>query len=207
MTGLELQKYENRDFHSGGSVYFRFESDWHGTDPIWGAFPGDCLKGRIVKSLQETLEYVVIPENVVRVAEDNFANCTALRAVQLHYGMEIVGDAFRNCPNLKYLVIPGYDPETARFFFDEYHDGWGRFFVYPDKELGFCDYIGEASFRQDKYLQKVAAESTDLRKNKKSIYSDYNIILRSHMIRMNFFAFDRFLDLTLCAELPEDALL
>ncbi len=165
------------------------------------SFYGHCICGRVPAAFREKIRSVKIPPDVVKISGDTFADCINLEAVILHDGMEICENAFRNCPKLKYLVIPGYDPVSSRFIVDEYDDGGWRRYRHMDPELGCCDEIGEAELWQNQDLRKLAGLSPDYIR-KVIIYSDPNVVFRSHWIRVNIHAVDHFMDLHFCDQLP-----
>lgn len=77
------------------------------------------LDGRLLYRYLGSDEHVIVPEGVVRIGPDAFADCTTLRSIVLPDGLRFISKhAFENCHSLTSINIPDSveEIETAAFF-------------------------------------------------------------------------------------------
>lgn len=194
-------------YYADDHVEFPFIDSVYKDDTHFKWF-GSRVYGRIPKENQSDIQCLQISEDTVVVDYDTFSDCTNLETVILHDCLEIRPGAFKHCPRLKYLVIPDYNPETCRFIFDEYDDGWGASFKYNDPDAHYpayqyFNYVGETELRNEDMLQKMAQSDNPSSYFCKHWLGDPDIIFCSHWIRINYFAFDRFIDLKILSVPPQ----
>lgn len=180
---------------NGYRAEFMYSSEWE-PDSYWERYNGKCITALQPEFVRKDLKYIVIPQDVVRVASGVFAGCENLEAVELHCGMEICKGAFAGCPKLKYLIIPGYNPEYCRFIADEYYDMHLEESMELD-EIGPYQCIGEAEFRQDERVHEM------LKRDDPDVDSEANFVIIGQDIRINYFAFDDLLSMKLCRGLDQ----